>query len=65
MERRDGSVERTTDGWGGGVISDVGDGTFAALLHGDVHVGSGHVALLAALFPRPGPTVPFVLLDDV
>lgn len=47
------------------VISDVGDGTFAAFLQGDVHVRSGDVTFLAVLFPCSGPTVPFVLLYDV
>jgi len=59
---------RTTGGMRGQttvVASDVGDGTFAVSLHGDFDVGSGHVALLAALLPRPCPAVAFILLDDV
>lgn len=47
------------------MISDVGDGTFAVFLQGDVHVRRGDVAFRAVLFPRSGPTVPFVLLYDV
>lgn len=68
MERRDGSVEGgggVTEEGGDSVRSDVGDGTFAALLQGDVHVRRGDVAFLAALLPRSGPAVPFVLLYDV
>lgn len=64
MERRGGCGEDDRRGRRQ-VISDVGDSTFAALLHGDVHVGGGDVAFLAALFPGSGPAVPFVLLDDV
>lgn len=45
--------------------SDVGDGTFAVFLQRDFYVGSGNVALLPALLPRPRPPVAFVLLDDV
>lgn len=45
--------------------SDVGDGTFAAFLHGYVHIGGGDVAFLSALLPRSGPAVAFVLLYDV
>lgn len=47
------------------VASDVGDGTFAVCLQGDVHVGGGDVALLSALLLHPRPAVAFVLLDDV
>lgn len=47
------------------MISDVGDGTFAVLLHGDLHVGRGDVTFLAVLLPGSGPAVTFVLLDDV
>lgn len=47
------------------MISDVGDGTFAALLHGDVHVRRWDVTFLAILFPGSGPAVTFVLLYDV
>lgn len=54
-----------TEEGGDSVRSDVGDGTFAALLQGDVHVRRGDVAFLAALLPRSGPAVPFVLLYDV
>ena len=50
-------------GWDG--RSDVGDGTFAGLLHGDLHVRGGHVALLTALLPGPRPAVALVLLDYV
>lgn len=65
MERRDGCVERMTDEWEDSVISDVGDGTFAAFLHGDVHVRCGHITFVAILFPCSGPAVTFVLLYDV
>lgn len=66
-------MDGETDGWTDrqsgveedSVALDVGDGTFAVFLHGDVHVGGGHVALLAALLPHSSPAVAFVLLDDV
>lgn len=63
-------VGQTDDGGVGwvredSVALDVGDGTFAVFLHGDVHVGGGHVALPSALLPHSGPAVAFVLLDDV
>lgn len=65
-------MDRETDGRRVGVggredsmALDVGDGTFAVFLHGDVHVGGGHVALPSALLPHSGPAVAFVLLDDV
>lgn len=45
--------------------SDVGDGTFAVFLQGDVYVGRGDVALLSALLPRPRPAVTFVFLDNI
>lgn len=47
------------------VISDVGDGTFAAFLQDDVHIRRRDVAFLAILFPGSGPAVSFVLLYDV
>lgn len=47
------------------MISDVGDGTFAAFLQADVHVRRGDITFPAVLFPCSGPTVPFVLLYDV
>lgn len=47
------------------MILDVGDGTFAAFLHSDVHVRRWDVTLLAILFPDSGPAVTFVLLYDV
>lgn len=56
------------DVWRGGgdsVISDVGDGTFAAFLQDDVHIRRRDVAFLAILFPGSGPAVSFVLLYDV
>lgn len=65
---REGTGRRTDGGTGEGedsVALDVGDGTFAVFLHGDVHVGGGHVALLPTLLPHSGPAVAFVLLDDV
>lgn len=49
----------------GGGASDVRHGTFAVFLDGDFYVGSGNVAFLAALLPRPRPAVAFVLFDDV
>lgn len=45
--------------------SDVSDGTFAVFLNGDFYVGSGNVAFLPALLPRPGPAVAFILFYDV
>lgn len=64
--RRRARVDRETDKTErDSVALDVGDGTFAVFLHGDVHVGGGHVALLSALLPHSGPAVAFVLLDDV
>ena len=69
LERR-GGKKRGLDVWCvmercGAAASDVGDSTFAVLLHGDLYVGGGDVALLPALLPGSGPAVPLVLLDDV
>lgn len=68
MLRRHADAKRQT--WrqqqtGSSGASDVRHGTFAVFLDGDFYVGSGNVAFLAALLPRPRPAVAFVLFNDV
>lgn len=45
--------------------SNIGDRTFAVLLHRDRHVGRGNITLLTALLTNSRPAIAFVLLDNI